>query len=353
MSAIDLRSDTVTTPTAAMYRAMVEAPVGDDVLGDDPTVAELERRGARCLRKEAALLFPSGTMANLAALMTHASPGDEVILERKSHINWGEGGGISRLAGLQPKPVDAPGGALPVDVVRELIVREDAYHAARTTLICIENTHNARGGIPLTAAYTSEIAALAAEADLRVHLDGARIFNAAVALGVPVHALTEPADSVMICLSKGLSAPIGSLLAGERELIDRARKTRQMLGGGMRQAGVIAAAGILALEEMPDRIPEDHRLAVRLAEGLTEIEGLGVLEAPIRTNMVFVEVKGGIRVKEEILKRLGLKGVLCQPWTGTGIRMVTHRGITEGDIDAAVDAFRSACEHQKGGGLMP
>jgi len=344
---VDLRSDTVTIPTAAMYRAMVKAPVGDDVLGDDPTVARLERVAAERLRKEAALLFPSGTMANLAALMTHTSPGDEVILERRSHINWGEGGGISRLAGLQPKPVDAPTGALPVDVVRGLIVREDPYHWARTALICIENTHNARGGVPLSVPDTQAIARLASETGLRLHLDGARIFNAAVALGVPVHVLTEPVDSVMVCLSKGLSAPIGSLLAGRQGFIDHARKVRQMLGGGMRQAGVVAAAGILALEEMTERLEEDHRLAKRLATGLAPIEGLSILPARVRTNMVFVRIDGGIEVKAELLKGLAQAGVLCQPWTGSVIRMVTHRGIAQTDIELTIEAFRKKLQRSE------
>ena len=345
---IDLRSDTVTRPTTTMYAAMVSAPVGDDVLGDDPTVRKLEQLGAARVRKEAALFFPSGTMANLAALMTHAVPGDEVILERTSHINWGEGGGISRRAGLHPKPGDAPSGALPVDLVREMIVREDRYHATRTRLICLENTHNARGGVPVTMADTQTISALARENDLRVHLDGARVFNAAGALGVSVEALTEPVDSVMLCLSKGLSAPIGSLLAGARTFIDRARKVRQMLGGGMRQAGVVAAAGIVALQEIEQRSAEDHRLAALLAEELETVRGLGVLPVAVRTNMVFVSIDDGRRSTAALLRRLAERGVLCQPWAGPVIRPVTHRGITEEDIETVLAAFRETIKRPRG-----
>jgi len=339
---IDLRSDTVTTPTAAMYAAMTTAAVGDDVLGDDPTVKRLEQLAAERMGKEAGLFFPSGTMANLVALMTHAVPGEEVILERTSHIYWGEGGGLSRIAGLHPKPVDAPAGGLPVDEIRTLIVREDRYHAARTALICLENTHNARGGVPVSVAHTRAIAALARENQLATHLDGARLFNAAVALRVTPKALCDPLDSVMFCLSKGLCAPIGSVLAGTSLFIQRARKLRQLLGGGMRQAGVVAAAGIVALETMPERITEDHRLAALLAERLAKIPGLSVLPVEIRTNMVFVRVDGPQDGKQALLRDLARQGILGQPWAGPTIRLVTHYGITEEDVETTALAFRRA-----------
>lgn len=345
---IDLRSDTVTTPTAAMYAAMTTAPVGDDVLGDDPTVKRLERLAAERVEKEASLFLPSGTMANLVALMVHAVPGEEVILERTSHIYWGEGGGVSRIAGLHPKPVDAPTGRLPLDEVRALIVREDRYHASRTALICLENTHNARGGVPVSLTHTRAIAALARENELATHLDGARLFNAAVALQVSPRALCEPLDSVMFCLSKGLCAPIGSVLAGAGPFIQRARKLRQLLGGGMRQAGVVAAAGIVALDAMPEQIAEDHRLAALLAERLTGIPKLSILPVEIRTNMVFVRIDGSQDGKQTLLSGLARQGVLCQPWVGPVIRLVTHYGITEDDVEATASAFRGAMDEIEG-----
>ena len=279
MKIIDLRSDTVTHPTDAMRQAMFTAEVGDDVFGDDPTVNRLEAMAAQKMGKEAALFTASGTMSNLIAVLTHTQHGNEIILGSESHIFWYEVGGAAALGGVVMRTVpNDNNGQLALGDIEKAIRDKTNIHYPETTLLCLENTHNRCGGAVLTPEYTDSAVQLAHHHGLKVHLDGARIFNAAVALGVPVTELAGGADSVGFCLSKGLSAPIGSLLCGNKDFIDRARKRRKMLGGGMRQVGIIAAAGIVALETMIDRLAEDHANARKLAEGLRQINGITVTQ---------------------------------------------------------------------------
>jgi threonine aldolase len=285
MRTIDLRSDTVTQPTPAMREAMYRAEVGDDVFGEDPTVNRLEQMAAERLGKEAALFVVSGTMGNLVALLTHCGRGDEAILGDCSHTFLFEQGGMAALGGIMPHLVsNQPDGTLRLEDI-EGAIREDDAHFPRTRLVCLENTHNMCNGTPLTAEYTAQVARLARVHGLRVHMDGARIFNAAAALGVDAQELVRDVDSVMFCLSKGLCAPVGSLLCGSADFIAEARRARKVVGGGMRQAGVLAAAGIVALEEIVPRLEEDHVRARRLAEGLAEIPGVEV--APVTTNILY------------------------------------------------------------------
>ncbi len=268
MKTIDLRSDTVTQPTPEMREAMANAIVGDDVWGDDPTVIELQEEAAARLGKEAALFMASGTMSNEVALLTHCARGQEVILERQSHMYTHEGGGSAALGGVHPYPLDVqPDGTLALDAIREAIRTEDVHHP-RTRLICLENTQSMAGGIPITAEYTAKVGAIARENNLKLHIDGARLFNAATALKVDVKDLVAPADSVSFCLSKGLCAPVGSLLVGSKEFIDEARHNRKLLGGGMRQVGILAAAGLISLRKMTGRLHIDHENACALAEGI-------------------------------------------------------------------------------------
>ena len=267
MKFIDLRSDTVTLPTPAMRQAMAEAEVGDDVYGEDPTVNRLQELAAGLVGKEAGLFVPSGTMSNLTAVLAHCNRGDEVILGNKSHTFLFEGGGISALGGVHSCQIpNQPDGTLALQDIQNAI-RPDDIHDPVTRLICLENTHNRCGGVALSPEYTRQVGELARQHDLSLHLDGARLFNAAVVQGVNAKELAGPADSVSICLSKGLSAPVGSVLCGSKEFIQRALRIRKQLGGGMRQAGILAAAGIVALETMVERLAEDHRRAARLAEG--------------------------------------------------------------------------------------
>ena len=276
MDYIDLRSDTVTKPTLEMREAMAEAEVGDDVYRDDPTVNRLEELAAGMLGKEAALFVPSGTMGNLIALLVHCQRGHEVIVGRQSHIYLNEAGGMSALGGIQPCPVEnQPDGTLAIDDILASIRTEDVHHPI-TRLICLENTQNICGGVPLTIEYTRRVGELARQNSFSVHIDGARIFNAATAQNMLVDELVEPADSVMFCLSKGLAAPVGSILVGSSEFISRARHIRKMLGGGMRQVGVVAAAGIISLEKMTKRLSEDHARARKLADGLRQLKILAV-----------------------------------------------------------------------------
>jgi len=336
MKVIDLRSDTVTLPTDEMRRAMYEAEVGDDVFREDPTINRLEELAAHMLGKEAALFTPSGTMSNLIAVLTHTHPGDEILLGSEAHMFWNEVGGASTLGGviMRTIPNDHSGRIEPSAV--EAAIRPENIHYPPTTLLCLENTHNRCSGAVLTAEFTSAIAQLAHQHGLRVHLDGARIFNAAVALDIPAGELVTPADSVCFCISKGLSAPVGSLLCGNLEFVERARKWRKMMGGGMRQAGVIATAGIVALQKMVSRLAEDHANAKRLAHGLARIPSITVHPESIQTNIVMFEPPTTLAAPE-FLQRMAAQGVKFTYPGGRRVRAVTHRMVGTGDIDEALN----------------
>ncbi|MCL6450831.1 MAG: low-specificity L-threonine aldolase [Acetobacteraceae bacterium] len=335
---IDLRSDTVTVPTPEMRRAMADAEVGDDVYGEDPTVNRLEELAASILGKEAGLLVVSGTMGNQVAVMTHCRRGDEILVEADAHIFYYEAGALAVLAGVQPRTVPGRAGVLEAEDV-EAALRPPNLHFPPTSLLCLENTHNRAGGRVVPLEKLEAAAAVARRRGLRVHLDGARIFNAAVALGVPARRLAEAADSVMFCLSKGLSAPVGSLLVGSRDWIAEARRNRKIVGGGMRQAGVIAAAGIVALTRMVDRLAEDHENARILARNLAGIEGLGVDLASVETNMVMVDLIPPAPSGPEMVQRLGALGVKINAIGPRRLRAVTHKDVSRQDVIEAADRF--------------
>jgi len=342
MKVIDLRSDTITHPTTEMRKAMFEAEVGDDVYGEDPTVNRLEAMAAVIMGKEAALFTASGTQSNLIAVLTHTNHGDEIIVGDEAHMLWYEVGSAAALGGVTLRTVsnDSCGRLNPDDIDRA--IRDKDIHYPETTLLCLENTHNRCGGTVLTIDYTDEVCNLAHARGLKVYLDGARIFNAAVYLGVPVYALARDVDSVALCLSKGLSAPVGSLLCGSKDFIERARKFRKMLGGGMRQVGVIAAAGIVALETMVDRLAEDHVNAKRLAQGLASIKGIILAQNEIQTNIVMFHLSSELSVVKfaEELERAGVKIGLRNDHP---FRAVTHRMISSSDIDEALTRIESIC----------
>jgi threonine aldolase len=330
---IDLRSDTVTKPTPAMRRAMAEAEVGDDVYREDPTVNRLQERAAEIFGREAALFVPSGTMGNQAAIKVHTHHGQEVIAEQRAHIYNYEMAMTAAFAGCLVRPLYAEDGILSWELIRREI-RGRSDHRARTGLISLENTSNLAGGSVYAADITDEICDGAHAMGVPVHLDGARIFNASMALGKSVSELTRKFDSVMFCLSKGLGAPVGSMLVGSKAFFEDARQVRKMLGGGMRQAGVLAAAGLIALEEGPLQLPADHANARFLAEALAEIPGLGINPAKVVTNILFFDVAGTGLAAKEVSARLAAQGVLANAVSETAIRMVTHR-----DVD------RAGCEH--------
>lgn len=334
---IDLRSDTVTQPTPAMREAMYRAEVGDDVFAEDPTANKLQEMAAERMGKEAALLVASGTMANLVALLTHCQRGDEVILGDQSHTYLLEVGGGAALGGLHMRPLPNDGGYLKPEAV-EAAIRGPNIHFPRTGLVCLENTHNRCGGAVLTPAQTTALAAVAHRHGIPLHLDGARIFNAAIYLGLPARELAAEAASVCFCLSKGLSAPVGSLLCGSRAFIERARHYRKMLGGGMRQVGIIAAAGIVALEQMVDRLAEDHFHARILAEGLSSQRGIGLDPSRVQTNIIIFELKHPRLTPADFVANLAREGVLAGNIGGGRIRMVTHYGIERRDIEEALAA---------------
>lgn len=343
MEYIDLRSDTVTRPTPEMREAMAEAEVGDDVYRDDPTVNRLEELAAEMLGKEAALFVPSGTMGNLIALLVHCQRGDEVIVGSQSHIYLNEAGGMSALGGIQPCPVqNQPDGTLAVDDILASIRTEDVHHPI-TRLVCLENTQNICGGVPLTAEYTRQVGEIARQNDLSLHIDGARIFNAAAAQNISVKELVGPADSVMFCLSKGLAAPIGSILVGRKSFIRRARHLRKMLGGGMRQVGVVAAAGLISLEKMTRRLGEDHARAKKMADGLRQIKGLVVDEGSPHTNMVYLNLAQGVSTNaQQVTQKMKELGVLVDPENARRFRLVTHYEIDEGAVEQTISAFQEA-----------
>ncbi|HEY8476162.1 MAG TPA: GntG family PLP-dependent aldolase [Chloroflexota bacterium] len=336
---IDLRSDTITLPTEAMREAMRQAEVGDDQRGDDPTVKRLEALAAEMLGKEAGLLVLSGTMGNLVGVLSHVQRGDEVIADEGAHILTSEVGWLGAVAGAMVRTVPSVRGVMDPAAV-ERAIRTPRLHHPRTGLLCLENTHNRAGGTVMTPAQTKALCDVAHRYGVPVHLDGARIFNAAVALGVDVKDLVRDVDSVTFCLSKGLSAPLGSVLVGSAEFIERARKVRQMVGGGMRQAGVIAAPGIVALQTMVDRLAEDHANARRLAEGLVGVEGLRVDLETVQTNMVRVEIALPGVTSEAFARRLEEEGVHVLCPDASSIRLVTHRHIGPREVDAALEIFR-------------
>ncbi len=340
MEYIDLRSDTVTKPTPEMREAMAEAEVGDDVYGDDPTVNRLEEMAAQMMGKESAVFVPSGTMGNLIALIVHCQRGDEIIVGNQSHIYLNEAGGMSALGGIQPYPLrNQPDGTLSLDDIHASIRDEDVHHPI-TRLICLENTQNLCGGVALTPDYTRQVGELAHNNNLQLHVDGARIFNAAVAQNVSVNELVEPADSVMFCLSKGLASPIGSMLVGTRKFIARARHIRKMLGGGMRQVGVVAAAGIISLEKMTKRLGEDHARARKLADGLRKIKGIVVDEGLPGSNMVYFNLSDDLMIDPKMIGEKMLKlGVLVDAYARR-VRLVTHYQIDDNAVEKAISAFR-------------
>lgn len=339
MRIIDLRSDTVTKPTPAMREAIYHAEVGDDVFGEDPTVNRLEAMAAERLGHEAALFVTSGTMGNLAALLAHCGRGDEVILGDRSHTFRFEQGGMAALGGIMPHTVpNQADGTLRLSDI-EAAVRADDAHFPRSRLVCLENTHNLCNGVPLSVAYTNQVVDLAHRHGLRVHVDGARIFNAAVALGVEVRALTSSVDSVTFCLSKGLCAPVGAVLCGSADFIAEARRARKVLGGGMRQAGILAAAGAVALQQMTERLVEDHARAKRLAQGLAEIPSIHV--RPVFTNILYFDLADDVPMTpEDLVAGLQERGVLLLARVGRSFRAVIHYWIDEADIDQALIAFR-------------
>ena len=337
---IDFRSDTITLPTEEMLEAIYHAELGDDVYGEDPTVNKLEKMAAEKMGKEAALLVTSGTQANLISMMSNASRGSLVILEAESHIYWYEVGGISTIAGFLPWPLKSHTGAIDPGEI-EAAIRPQNIHFPHPALICIENTHNRHGGTIITPDQIKAISEVAIKHDLKLYLDGARIFNAAVALDVNVKEFTKHVDNLMFCLSKGLCCPVGSLLVGSNDFIRKARELRKVLGGGMRQAGIIAAPGIVALESMVNRLVEDHLNARRLAEGLATIKGININLDLVQTNMVYFDTSGlGITAGHFIIK-LKEKDIIGLALSDSKIRLVTHRGIGKDHIDKSIEVIES------------
>ncbi len=338
MNFVDLRSDTITQPTPAMREAMARAEVGDDVYGEDPTVNRLEAMAAEILGKEAGLFVASGTMGNLVALLAHCQRGDEVILGDKSHTFLYEQGGMAALGGIVPHTVpNREDGTMALEAIAAA-VRPDNLHFPRSRLIALENTHNVCHGVPLSAEYTRAVGDLAHAHGLKLHIDGARIFNAEAALGVPARDLVAPADSVTFCLSKGLCAPVGSVLVGDADFIARARRARKLVGGGMRQAGILAAAGIVALEEMRPRLAEDHRRARRLAEGWRALDGLEVY--PVHTNMIYFSLDEAVPMTAaQLVERLKARGVLLLATGPRTFRAVTHYWIDDAAVEQAITAM--------------
>jgi len=335
MKTIDLRSDTVTTPTKDMYQEMQLAPIGDDVYGDDPTVNKLEALAAETLSKEKALFVPTGTMGNLIAVMAHTRPGEEIILERYSHIFLYEAAGASRLAGVQPMAISGRDGVMDPEEVEESI-RAENIHFPSTGLICVENTHNMAGGMVQPMENLQQLRSIANRHQLPMHLDGARVFNAAASLNCDVKEIAAYFDSIMFCLSKGLSSPIGSMLVGDEEFIGRARKLRKMLGGGMRQAGIMASCGILSIEQMTSQLRVDHEHARVLSEGLTKLSGFSVDLDKVHTNIVNVSIRDKNISSEDLVNKMKAKGILANPRGKDYIRLVTHKDVTLEDINSAI-----------------
>ena len=342
MDYIDLRSDTVTWPTPKMREAMANAAVGDDVWGDDPTVIELEHEAASMLGKEAGLFVASGSMGNLTAVMTHCQRGNEMIIGKQSHIFQHEAGSASALGGVHPNTIEVnENGTLDLDAIRANIRELGDEHYPITRLICLENTHGGRWGVPITAQYTAQVGEIAREHNLKLHIDGARFFNAAAALGVPASELAAPADSVTFCLSKGLCSPVGSVLVGSREFVASARRVRKLLGGGMRQVGILAAAGLISLREMTGRLAEDHANACALAEGLAQLPHIHIDMAKVHTNMIFFDLLPTAPRQPADMTRILKDDYKIQMALGHyGNRLVTHYWITRENVDFILNAMR-------------
>lgn len=338
MRIVDLRSDTVTKPTDEMREASFGAEVGDDVYGEDPTVNRLEELAASMLGKEAGLFVTSGLQGNQIAVLAHTRPGEEIILEADAHIFYYEAAATAALAGVQVRTIKGSYGMMPVAEI-EAAIREENLQIPKTSLICLENTHNRAGGTVLPLEYMKEVYNSKRQ-NIPIHLDGARIFNAAVYLGVDVKELAQYADTIQFCLSKGLSAPVGSLIVGPREFIARARKMRKRLGGGMRQAGVIAAPGIVALTTMVERLSEDHRLAKHLAVGMAEIPGISIDLDHVDTNIVIVDIENLSVATDDFIKQLSEVGILVSKFGEHLVRFTTHRHITENDIEYVLEKLK-------------
>ncbi|MBU7012578.1 MAG: low-specificity L-threonine aldolase [Theionarchaea archaeon] len=338
MRIVDLRSDTFTLPTEEMMKAIQEAELGDDVFQEDPTMNRLQKMAAEKVGKEKGLFVTSGTQGNVVSLLAHTQHGDEVILEAESHTYMYEVGAMAALGGLMARTIPGVKGALPPEEVKKAI-RPENIHFPRTTLLCVENTHNNAGGTVITPQQIKDLADIAKPKNIKMHLDGARVFNAAIALHCDVKRITKEFDSVMFCFSKGLSAPVGSIVCGSEEFIEGARRVRKMLGGGMRQAGILAACGIVALEKMVDRLKDDHKNAQTLAEGLAEINEISIDLDTVQTNIIVFDVSrlGG---SEKFIAALEKKGVKCLPRDENRIRMVTHRMVSAEDIDIALQRIR-------------
>ncbi|KAJ6422744.1 hypothetical protein OIU84_027669 [Salix udensis] len=343
---VDLRSDTVTKPTAAMRAAMANAEVDDDVLGYDPSALRLETEMAKVTGKEAALFVPSGTMGNLISVLVHCNiRGSEVILGNNSHIHIYENGGISTIGGVHPRTVkNNDDGTMDIDLI-EAAIRDPRGEIVypTTRLICLENTQANCGGRCLSAEYTDKVGELAKKHGLKLHIDGARIFNASIALGVPVHRLLQAADSASVCLSKGLGAPVGSVIVGSKSFIARARILRKTLGGGMRQVGILCAAALVALRENVPKLEDDHKKAKMLAEGLNQIKGLRLNAAAVETNIIFFKVLEGAKLTaEKLCKNLEQHGILVMQESPTSIRVVIHHQISESDVQYTLSCFKQA-----------
>jgi threonine aldolase len=341
MAPIDLRSDTVTRPSAAMRRAMADADVGDDVFLEDPTLNRLQDRAAALFGREAALFVPSGSMGNLTCVMAHTRPGQEVICESNGHIYNYEMGALAALAGVLPRVVNGEDGVLTWDAIAPAI-RAKVYYRPQTSLICLENTVNMAGGTVYRTDVVDDICERAHEQDIHVHLDGARVFNAATYLNEHVAVMTKKFDSVQFCLSKGLGAPVGSVIVGSRDFIERCRPIRKMLGGGMRQAGVLAAAGIIALDEGPKRLHIDHDNAQLLGRKLAAIPGIALDPTKVQTNIVIFSVKPSGRSSSVFLEQIRERGVLAVPVDHDRVRMVTHLDVDRADVEKAADLVAAA-----------
>lgn len=335
---IDLRSDTVTLPTEEMLKAIVDTKLGDDVYEEDSTVNELQELAAKKMGKEAALLVPSGTQANLTSLMANSNRGEQVILESESHIYYYEAGGISAIAGLFPWPIQTSTGAFNVEEL-ELAIRPRNIHYPKSTLICIENTHNRHCGTIITPKQIEEINEVAKKHSMKLYMDGARIFNAAIGLELDPKDFTKHVDNLMFCLSKGLSCPVGSLVVGNYDFIEKARKIRKLLGGGMRQAGIIAAPGIIALEKMVTRLKTDHENAKLLAELLSKVKGIQIEPKKIQTNIVTFNLTPTAIDDHDFIQKLKENGVLALNQGKHKVRLVTHRGIEKEDIEKTAAAI--------------